>query len=348
MSSMKKCLLKFFTHFLNSVICLLLFWSWVAVVSYIFWILAPYTKFADMSSHSIACLFILLIVQETILSSLGNFRTLAKTIWPHVCELFEIPLLWFIGLSACFVAAGTLFWLLWLSYVFWIHEAWVTIVVLCSQGCSFSLRSLLGSISINIFWFFFHLCKNDMGNLWVVTKYMYITFSSIGESTALNIPVYECGMSLWLLVSSFFQHCPMVSSAQIFHFLRRLSPALLGSSRVRNRKDGLVKWVNVPPFPLFLPSCCLSYRCAEPCPSRLPTSEPLTGNFLWIWVFTLLLNVCKDSPNAWPGSMSPRYTYKCSDQAIKLSALKNNQNRMFVAFSLSLKLLEWTFQCSSH
>lgn len=61
MSSMKKCLLKLFTHFLNSIICLLLFSSWVVLVSYIFCILDPYsvTKFADTSSHNIGCLFIL-------------------------------------------------------------------------------------------------------------------------------------------------------------------------------------------------------------------------------------------------------------------------------------------------
>ena len=61
MSSMEKCLLKLFTHFLNSIICLLLFSSWVVLVSYIFCILDPYsvTKFADTSSHNIGCLFIL-------------------------------------------------------------------------------------------------------------------------------------------------------------------------------------------------------------------------------------------------------------------------------------------------
>ena len=84
MSSMKKCLLKLFTHFLNSVICLLLFSSWVVLVSYIFCISDPYsvTQFADTSSHYIGRL--LLIVEETILSSLGNFRTLIKIICPHM------------------------------------------------------------------------------------------------------------------------------------------------------------------------------------------------------------------------------------------------------------------------
>ena len=49
-----------FLHiFLKSVICLLLYWSWV-VVAYLLWILASYsdTKFADISSHSIDCLSI--------------------------------------------------------------------------------------------------------------------------------------------------------------------------------------------------------------------------------------------------------------------------------------------------
>ena len=86
MSSMKKCLLKIFTHFKNLIICLLLFASWVVLVSYIFCILDPYsvTKFADTSSHYISCLFILLIVEENILSSLVNFGTLTKIICPHM------------------------------------------------------------------------------------------------------------------------------------------------------------------------------------------------------------------------------------------------------------------------
>lgn len=73
--------------FLNSIICLLLFSSWVVLVSYIFCILDPYsvTKFADTSSHYIGCL--LLIVEETILSSLGNFRTLIKIICPHMAMI---------------------------------------------------------------------------------------------------------------------------------------------------------------------------------------------------------------------------------------------------------------------
>lgn len=71
LSSMKNCLLKHYTHFLNSVICLLLFWSWVVLISYIFWILVPYsnTKFAHTSSHSMSYLFFfsffLLIVEKT-------------------------------------------------------------------------------------------------------------------------------------------------------------------------------------------------------------------------------------------------------------------------------------------
>ena len=50
---------------------------------------------------------------------------------------------------------------------------------------------------------FFHFYKIEV--LWVVSVCMYITFSCIRRSTALNIPVYEYGMSFHLLVSSFFQ-----------------------------------------------------------------------------------------------------------------------------------------------
>lgn len=87
MSSMMKCLLSFLNIFKLSY-----FPAVVLKLSYrvssIFWTLASYsdTKFANKSSHSTDCLFILLVVKETILFSLGNFRTLAKVIWPHMCE----------------------------------------------------------------------------------------------------------------------------------------------------------------------------------------------------------------------------------------------------------------------
>ena len=91
---MKKRLLKLSIHFINSVICLLLFEAELLAAS-IFWILAPYkiTKFADTASRSTGSLLIMLIVEGIILYSPGNFRTLAKIIWPHMCEFIWDSLL---------------------------------------------------------------------------------------------------------------------------------------------------------------------------------------------------------------------------------------------------------------
>ena len=63
-------------------------------------------------------------------------------------NLFAIPFLCFTGLSSSFVAGTTLFWLLWHSYVFWIHEALRPHCSLLSRFFLFGF--LLGSISISI------------------------------------------------------------------------------------------------------------------------------------------------------------------------------------------------------
>ena len=129
------------THFLNSVISLLLFWSWVIVVSSIFWTLASYsdTKFANKSSHSIGCLFILLVVKETVLFSLGNFRALATIIWPHVWIYLRFPsygslvsLLILLPVGHCFDCYGIIM-------CFESRKPEVTIVVLYSQDWFLSL-----------------------------------------------------------------------------------------------------------------------------------------------------------------------------------------------------------------
>ena len=63
-------------------------------------------------------------------------------------NLLAIPFLCFTGLSSSFVAGTTLFWLLWHSYVFWIHEALRPHCSLLSRFFLFGF--LLGSISISI------------------------------------------------------------------------------------------------------------------------------------------------------------------------------------------------------
>ena len=152
-------------------------------------------------------------------------------------------------------------------------------------------------------------------------------------------------MSLQLLVSSFFQWCPLVFSAEIFHFLRSLFPALLGSSRVRYGEDGLVKRVNFPPSPLYLLSGFFVIQ--------VPWAMPFTCAYKWApyWEFSLDLSVHLTirmstntllmlglSPRAWD-ILANKWSY----QAIKPSAIKNNQNRQFIAFSLSLDFLELNF-----
>ena len=115
--------------------------------------------------------------------------------------------------------------------------------------------------------------------------YIYLTFRSIGRSTTLNIPVYEYVISFQLLVSSFFWNCSMIFSAQIFHFLRRLLCCLVGTSRVRDGKDGLMKTVTVPSLPsvptLWLP---VVQQC---------WAMPFTSAYKWApcWGFSLKLSI---------------------------------------------------------
>ena len=138
---------------------------------------------------------------------------------------------------------------------------------------------------------------------------MYITFSCIRRSTALNIPVYEYGMSFHLLVSSFFQQCPMVFSAQMFHFLRSLLHYLVWVIWVRDGEDGLMKRGNVLPplcsYPMVTCSTGVQGHALHLC---LQVS-PLLGIFFESECSPYYWNVHKHSPNAWPVSKRPRYTY---------------------------------------
>ena len=164
---MKKCLLKLYTHFLNSVICLLLFWSWVVLTSYIFWILVPYsdTKFADISSHSTSYLFFFFscwLLRRLFFLHLVILGPWQRSFGYTCVNLFEIPFLRFIGLTAYFVAGRTLFWLLWHSYVFWTQEALRPHCSLLSRlFCLFGL--LLVSISISILEWIFHNVRMTWG-----------------------------------------------------------------------------------------------------------------------------------------------------------------------------------------
>ena len=71
---------------------------------YIFWILAPYSdaNFADTSSHSISSLSVDCWRDHLFL--ICHFRTLAKIIWPHMCEFIQDSLLmihWCLCLFCC-------------------------------------------------------------------------------------------------------------------------------------------------------------------------------------------------------------------------------------------------------
>ena len=120
----EKMSIEAFTHFLKSVIWLLLFWSWVVVVA----IYSGYWPLIQMQSLQILPLIpsvaFLLIVEETIFSWFVILEPWQRSFGLTCVNLFKIPSLWFIGVSAYFAAGGTQFWLLWHSYLFWIQEAW--------------------------------------------------------------------------------------------------------------------------------------------------------------------------------------------------------------------------------
>ena len=169
--------------------------------------------------------------------------------------------------------------------------------------------------------------------MWVVSIYMYITLSCIRRSTALNIPVYEYGMSFHLLVSSFFQQCPMVFSARIFHFLRSLLCCLVWVIWVRDRKMGswrerMSSLPSVPALWLLVVQVC--------------RAMPFTSAYKWAsnWEFSLNLSVhltieISTSTLPMPG-LFPRApgipTYEQAYQTIKSSAIKKNHNSSSVPF----------------
>ena len=93
----------------------------------------------------------LLIVEETLLSSLGNFRILAKIIWPDMCEFFQDSLLMeslvsrpiLLLVEHSFDCCGIL-------TCFEFKKPEDLIVVLCSQDCFFLLGPILDSLSSSI------------------------------------------------------------------------------------------------------------------------------------------------------------------------------------------------------
>ena len=91
---------------------------------YIFWILAHYadTKFPDTTSHSISLPFCWLLRRLSFLHMV-ILESWQRSFGLICVNLFKIPSLWFIRLSACFAAGRKHFWLLWHSYLFWIQEA---------------------------------------------------------------------------------------------------------------------------------------------------------------------------------------------------------------------------------
>lgn len=83
----------FFFYFLKSVICLLLVWSWAVVVA----IYSEYWPIMQIQSLQILLLIPSICLSADCwgdhLSSHGNFRTLAKIIWPHMCEFIQDSIL---------------------------------------------------------------------------------------------------------------------------------------------------------------------------------------------------------------------------------------------------------------
>ena len=93
-SSVKKCLLKLYIHFLNSVIGLLLFWSWVVLISYMFWILVPYsdTKFADISFYKLHFLLFWWLLRRLFFLHMINLGLWQRR-FGHTCQFIRDSLL---------------------------------------------------------------------------------------------------------------------------------------------------------------------------------------------------------------------------------------------------------------
>ena len=127
-------------------ICLLLFWS----CSSFFDILdiGPLFRYKFcryfLSFYRLHCCWLLRLS----FLHLVNLEPWQRSYGHTYVNLLAIPFLCFTGLSSSFVAGTTLFWLLWHSYVFWIHEALRPHCSLLSRFFLFGF--LLGSISISI------------------------------------------------------------------------------------------------------------------------------------------------------------------------------------------------------
>ena len=100
----KKCLLELFIHFSKSVSYFPAVVLKFVVVACIFWILASIQIKSLQILPLILQVAFLLIVEETLLSSLSNFRILAKIIWPDMRDFFQDSLLmicWYLCQFCC-------------------------------------------------------------------------------------------------------------------------------------------------------------------------------------------------------------------------------------------------------
>ena len=138
---------------------------------------------------------------------------------------------------------------------------------------------------------------------------MFITFTSTGRSTTLNIPVYEYGVSFKFLVSSFFQKYSMVFSAQIFHFQGGFVLPCLGPL-----ETGMKRWAvedserPLPPLWTYSLVTCPTGTLGHALHHCLQVST-LLGIFFESECSPYYWDVHKHTPNAWPRFKSPRYTY---------------------------------------
>ena len=144
--------------------------------------------------------------------------------------------------------------------------------------------------------------------------------------------------SLWIwyvipFTCLFFHQCPMVFSAQMFHFLRSLLHCLVWVIWVRDRKMGswrerMSSLPSVPALWLLVVQVC--------------RAMPFTSAYKWAsnWEFSLNLSVhltieISTSTLPMPG-LFPRApgipTYEQAYQTIKSSAIKKNHNSSSVPF----------------
>ena len=149
--------------------------------------------------------------------------------------------------------------------------------------------------------------------MWVVSIYMYITLG-VYEGQQTKCPRlwiwYVISITYLFFLSKVFYdfQCISLSLYKEPFVLPCMAPLESGIRKMGSSRE----WMSLP-SPLYLLSSYLPYRSSGPCPSPLPTSEPHTGNVLWIWVFTLLLGCLQALSQCLPWVQEPQVYLDVND-----------------------------------